>query len=142
MIHVTIEKARESDWSYIQEKLKRYALDSTDAEWRQFFVARLNGKTIAFTRIIERGNAVELASMGVDYYHRRKGVGKKLLEFLIEETKRVYPGKPIFGVTHRPGFLKPFGFKEVKEAPESLTYKKNHQCILHPAKIKIMKLMA
>ena len=141
MADIKIEKAKECDWPYIEEKLKKYVLDGTDAKWYQFFVAKLNNKTVAFTRIIDRGEAVELASMGVDYYQRKKGIGKKLLKFLIEKAKEIYPDRPIFGVTHRPGFLKPFGFKEVKEAPEVLIYKKYHQCILAPSKIKIMRLM-
>ncbi len=141
MTDITIQKAQESDWSYIQEKLDKYVLDATDAKWHQFFVAKLDGKTVAFTRIIERGDAVELASMGVDYYERKKGIGKRLLKFLIEEAKKLYPGKPIFGVTHRPGFLKLLGFKEAKEVPEVLKHKKYHQCALDPSKIKIMRLM-
>ena len=141
MTEIIIQKAQESDWLYIQEKLDKYALDATDAKWHQFFVAKLDGKTVAFTRIIERGNTIELASMGVDYYERKKGIGKRLLKFLIEKARKLYPGKPIFGVTHRPGFLKPFGFKEVKEAPEVLKYKKYHQCTLDPSNIKIMRLM-
>jgi len=142
MAEITIQKARESDWPYIKEKLDKYALDAIDAIWHQFFVAKLDGKTVAFTRIIERGDIVELASMGVDYYQRKKGIGKRLLKFLIEEAKKLHPGKPIFGVTHRPGFLKLFGFKEVKEAPKVLKHKKYHQCVLDPSKIKIMRLMA
>lgn len=141
MTDITIEKAKEYDWPYIREKLEKYALDDTDAKWHQFFVAKLNNKTVGFTRIIERENVIELASLGVDYYHRKKGIGKRLLKFIIKNAKSAYPGKAIFGVTHRPGFLRPFGFKEVEEVPESLTYKKNNQKILNPSKMKIMRLM-
>ena len=142
MEQIKVQKAQEIDWPYIQEKLKKYALDEGNAQCSQFYVVRSNGKTVAFTRIIERDEIIELASMGVDYYHRKKGIGKALLKFLIEESKRLYPGKPIYGVTHRPGFLAPFGFKEVKEAPEPLEDKRRYHCILDPSKIKIMKLMA
>ena len=117
MADIKIEKAQECDWPYIKEKLKKYVLDGTDGQWHQFFVAKLDGKTVGFARIIERGNAIEIASVGVDYYQRKKGVGKNLLKFLIEKAKELYPNKPIFGVTHRPGFLAPFGFKEVEDAP-------------------------
>ena len=141
MTDIKIAKAQESDWPYIQEKLAKYALDATDAKWHQFFVAKLDGKTVAFTRIIERGDAIEVASLGVDYYQRKKSIGKNLLKFIIKKAKELYPDKPIFGVTHRPGFLGPFGFKEVEEAPGVLKYKKHHQCVLDPSKIKIMRLM-
>jgi len=141
MADIKVEKAQECDWPYIKEKLEKYALDGTDAQWHQFFVAKLDGKTVGFARIIERGNAIEIASTGVDYYQRKKGVGKSLLKFLIEKAKQLYPDKPIFGVTHRPGFLAPFGFKEVEDAPEVFKHKKRHGCVLHHSKIKIMRLM-
>jgi len=140
MEKITIEKATESDWPYIQEKLKNYLLDANNADWRQFFVARLGERTVAFTRIIDRANCIELASMGVDYYHRKKGIGKTLLKFLIEEAKRQYPDKQIYGVTHRPGFLTPFGFKEIKDPPKVLEHKRQRNCTLDPSKIKIMRL--
>jgi len=140
MSDVTIKKAEESDWTYIREKLKKYALDSTDAEWHQFFVAKIENKTVGFTRIIERGDAVEIASLGVDYYKRGTGIGKALFKFIVKEAENKYPGKSIFGVTHRPGFLEPFGFKEVDRAPEALINKKYYHCLLDPSKIKIMRL--
>jgi len=142
MKNVKIERAQEQDWPYIKEKLEKYALDATDARWEQFFIVKLEEKTVAFTRIIDRGDIIELASMGVDYYHRKKGIGKMLLRFLIDEAKKLYPGKHIYGVTHRPGFLEPFGFREVDDAPESLEYKKHHKCRLNSSKIKIMRLFS
>ncbi len=137
---IVIKKAEKKDWAYIKEKLKAYALDRKNANWDQFFVAGMEGKTVGFGRIIDRSGISELASLGVDYYYRKKGVGKALLVFLIKEAKRVHPKNPIYGVTHRPGFLAPFGFQEVEKAPAALEYKKYHECILNPSKIKIMRL--
>jgi N-acetylglutamate synthase-like GNAT family acetyltransferase len=139
-MYISITKAQETDWPYIREKLEKYALDNHDAQWHHFFSAKTDDKIVGFARIIDRIDYVELASLGVDYYYRSRGIGKKLLEFLISEAKRVYPGKPIYGVTHRPGFLSLFGFKEVEEAPPELKYKKYNECILEPSKIKIMRL--
>jgi len=141
MDNIIIQRAQEEDWPYIQEKLVKYALDGTNASWQDFFVARFSDRTVGFTRILDYGDFFELASMGVDYYHRKKGIGKKMLSFLIDEVKRIDPKKPVYGVTHRPGFLSPFGFKEVDEAPEEMVHKKHHKCVLEPSKIKIMKLM-
>jgi N-acetylglutamate synthase-like GNAT family acetyltransferase len=137
---IIIQKAKQEDWDYIEEKLKKYALDDTDAEWGQFFVAKIAKETVGFGRIIERNGVSEIASLGVDYYYRKKGIGKALLEFLINEAKSAYPGMPIYGVTHRPGFLAPFGFKEVEKAPAALEHKKYHECMLDSSKIKIMRL--
>jgi N-acetylglutamate synthase-like GNAT family acetyltransferase len=140
MQKVVITKSQSTDWPYIKEKLHRYALDANHAEWKHFLTAKINGKVVGFARIIDRADYVELASLGVDYYYRKQGIGKKLLAFLIEKARRTYPDKEIYGVTHRPAFLMPFGFKEVKKAPAALEHKKNNECILEPAKIKIMKL--
>jgi N-acetylglutamate synthase-like GNAT family acetyltransferase len=138
---ITIQRAELKDWPYIKEKLMKYALDSNNASYEQFFTAKLDDKTVGFGRIINRHGVSELASLGVDYYCRKAGIGKALLKFLIEKAKQVYPNNPIYGVTHRPGFLASFGFKEVEDAPEALKHKKYHECILNPSKIKIMRLV-
>ena len=140
MNKIMICRAEEQDWPYIKEKIRKYALDATDIDWRHFFVVKKEGKTIAFGRIIDYDSYFELASLGVDYYHRKKGIGIKLLCFLIKEAQRQDENKPIYGVTHRPGFLEKVGFKEVNDCPPELQYKRDHKCRLDPSKIKIMKL--
>lgn len=139
MEEIKIQQAEEKDWPYIKEKLPKYALDATDADWPQFFVAKTNGKTVAFTRIIDYGEYLEFGSMGVDYYYRGKGIGLELLKFLVKEAKRQAPDKEIYGVTHVLDFVKKAGFKEATDAPEALIHKRYHRC-LHPEKIKIVKL--
>lgn len=136
---IEICRAKKEDFGYIEEKLEKYILDATCIDWQQFFVLKNDGKTVAFARIIDRGEYFELASLGVDYYHRKKGFGTQLLEFLVEEAKRQNPQKPIYGVTHKPGFLKNAGFKEVYIYPRYLEYKRNYICKLDASRIKIMR---
>lgn len=138
-LKIEICRAKEEDMPYIEEKLQKYVLDATNASWQQFFVAKNDSRAVAFGRLIDHGEYFEPASLGVDYYHRRKGIGLRLLIFLIEDARRLDPQKPIYGVTHRPGFLKKLGFEEVHVYPEYLEYKKNHICKLDGSKIKIMK---
>ena len=140
MEEILIKRAEASDAPYIQEKLVNYILDKTDADWSKFFVGKSNGKTVSFGRIIDHGDYFEVASLGVDYYHRKKGIGVKMLNFLKEEAKRRDPNKEIYGVTHRPGFLIKAGFQEIPLGPEALEDKKHNKCILTPDKIKIMKI--
>jgi len=137
-LQIEICKAKEEDMPYIEEKLKKYVLDATNADWRQFFVIKNAGKTVAFARILDHGEYFEIASLGVDYYHRGKGLGGKLLRFLVEEARRLDSKKPIYGTTHIPELLGKVGFEEVYSYPEYLEYKKNHIC-KYPYKIKIMK---
>lgn len=137
---VKISKAKQEDFSYIQEKLGKYLLDSTNADWRDFFVARLKGKIVAFGRIIDHEEFHEIASLGVDYYQRKKSLGKKMLSFLIQEARRIDAGKPIYGVTHVPEFVASCGFIPIKEGyPEHLDYKRKHGCHLEESKISIVK---
>lgn len=140
MQDLKIKKAEEKDRPYIEEKLKNYLLDSANVSWEQFFVVRNNDKTVAFGRVIDHKDYFEIASLGVDYYYRGKGIGVKLLRFLTEEARRKDARKPIYGVTHRPGFFKKVDFKEVDKFPEALEYKRTHKCRLHPSKIKIVKM--
>lgn len=140
MDNITVVKAREPDSPYIKEKLKKYILDSENTTWEQFFVAKRVGKTVAFGRIIDHADFFEIASLGVDYYHRHKGVGTKLLLFLVEEAKKLNNRKPLYLVTHRSTFFQKSGFEETAQAPKVLEDKKYNKCILPPSKIKIMKL--
>jgi N-acetylglutamate synthase-like GNAT family acetyltransferase len=139
--NIVIQRAEERDQPYIDEKLKKYLLDAEGAEWHRFFVAKQEDKTVAFGRVIDHGDYLEVASLGVDYYHRGKGIGFKMLLFLVDVAKKMDPVKDIYGVTHRPGFLTKAGFKEVQGGPETLEYKRHHKCKLDASQIKIMKFV-
>lgn len=137
---IEISKAKREDFPYIQEKVRNYLLDSTNADWRDFFVARLKGKVVAFGRIIDRGDFFEIASLGVDYYHRKNGVGKKMLSFLAQEARRIDVQKPIYGITHVPEFASSCGFVPVEDDyPDYLDYKRKHGCHLEGSRISIVK---
>lgn len=88
---------------------------------------------------VDHGRYFELASLGVDYYHRGKGLGPRMLSFLVEQARQLDCSKPIYSVTHRLGFLEKAGFEETEDCPEDLEYKRNYICKLDASKIKIMK---
>jgi len=139
-MNVKITKAKAGDFAYIQEKINRYLLDSSNLDWRNFFVARVEDKVVAFGRIIDHGEFHEIASLGVDYYHRKKGIGKKMLFFLIQKAKRIDARKPIYGVTHLPEFISSCGFVHAEDGyPDYLDYKRKHACRLDESKISIME---
>ncbi|MCQ9207968.1 MAG: GNAT family N-acetyltransferase [Omnitrophica bacterium] len=140
MMEITISKAKKRDFAYIQEKIKNYLLDPTDIDWRDFFVARLKKKVVAFGRIIDRGDSFEIASLGVDYYHRKEGIGKKMLIFLIQESRRQDVQKPIYGITHVSGFVSSCGFEWIKDNyPAYLDQKRKNVCHLDQSRISIVK---
>jgi len=64
MCDVIICRAQEEDAPYIDEKLGKYLLDPTNANWQQFFVVRYNNKTVAFGRVIDHTDFFEITSLG------------------------------------------------------------------------------
>ncbi len=137
---IEISKAQKKDFSYIEEKIKKYLLDSTNIDWRHFFVARLKDKVVAFGRIIDHEEFFEIASLGVDYYHRKRGIGRKMLSYLVQEAKARDFQKPIYGVTHVERFVAGCGFIQVEDNyPSYLDYKRKHICKLDESRINIMK---
>ncbi|NQU73889.1 MAG: GNAT family N-acetyltransferase [Candidatus Omnitrophica bacterium] len=138
MQNVRIQRTTKKDFPYIEEKLEKYILDGDNIDWRTFFVARLNRKTVAFGRIINHGEYFEIASLGVDYYHRKKGIGRMILLSLAEKAKRRDSRKPVYCVTHSPVFFKKSGFKETKDIPEKLKLKKCEKCKFDSAGSRVM----
>ncbi|MFC1631708.1 GNAT family N-acetyltransferase [Candidatus Omnitrophota bacterium] len=137
---VEITGAGQKDFAYIQEKIKKYLLDATNLEMGQFYVAKAGGKVAAFGRIIDFGEFFEIASLGVDYYQRKRGFGKQILTFLVQEAGRRDIQKPIYGVTHVPEFVLTCGFVPVESGfPDYLDYKRKHLCHLHESRIKVVK---
>ena len=135
-----IGRAKKEDFSYIREKIQKYLLDSTGINWRQFFVGRIKDKTVSFGRVIDHGDFFEVASLGVDYYHRKKGIGRRMLNHLVREAGRMDRQKPIYGVTHLAPFLRSCGFILVKDAcPDYLEHKRKNICRLDASMISIMK---
>ncbi len=137
---VEISKARKEDFPYIQEKIGKYLLDGQNIHWQEFFVARIKEKVVSFGRILDHGDSFEIASLGVDYYQRKKGIGKSMLSFLIRQAKKIDVHKPIYGVTHLPEFVGSCGFVEVtSDYPGYLAHKRKYGCHLDQSKIKIVK---
>ncbi|MBN3038880.1 MAG: GNAT family N-acetyltransferase [Candidatus Omnitrophica bacterium] len=135
-----IAEAKKEDLSYIKEKIDKYLLDATNMDWKQFFVVRLKGKVVAFGRIIDRGECFEVASLGVDYYHRKKGIARKLVSYLISRARKIDPQKPIYAVTHLPAFAQACGFTLVEgDYPRILDHKIKHHCRLDASRIKVLR---
>ena len=137
---IEIRKAQKEDIPYIQEKIKKYILDGKDMQCEHFWVATSKGKTVGFGRIIDRKDFFEIATLGVDYYHRRQGIGVTLLKYLVKEAKRIDPVKPVYGVTHRIDFVKKAGFKEVDDYPPFFEEKKK-TFIVDKSLIKVVKYL-
>jgi|SRR5665647_3129707 len=82
------------------------------------FFAKINGQVAGtFAIIKEENNIYELSKMAVDEKFRGMGIGNKMLEFFLDEVKRLKGGKAILysNTKLEPAIhlYKKFGFKEV-----------------------------
>ena len=137
---IAIQSAGPEDLAYIKEKIRKYLLDDTDIQLEHFCVAKKKGKTIGFGRLLDHGDFFELASLGVDYYYRKKGIGTQLTQFFIDAVRNQQADKPMYLVTHVPEYFNRFGFREVKAYPHYLRKKRN-ACRLDRSKITIMRFV-
>lgn len=76
----------------------------------------------------------------MDYYQRKKGIGTKILQFLLEETNKCDANKDVYIVTYIPDFFKRCGLEEVVECPAYLKQKRESKCHLDKSRISIMKV--
>lgn len=98
--------------------IKEYELDDRDLKQEQFTIALCDDVLLGFGRLRKHTNCLELCSLGVVAAFRNKGIGKALVNKLLENfTKNIYL------VCIIPDFFIPFGFREVKEYPTSIQNK-------------------
>lgn len=135
--NIKITKAGPEDFPYIQEKIEKYWLDNTEISFDQFIVAKNEqGKTIGFIRCVDHGTFYEPATLGVDYYWRRKGIGSMLFEYIIGIMKK---DKPIYVLTHLPEFFKRYNFVCVDQYPPKIEQKINTVCRLSKDKLSVLQ---
>ena len=114
-------------------------MDDTNISCNQFLVAKNNDRVVAFGRIIDHESFFEIASLGVEYYQRKKGLGRIILGALVQKTQLAEVGKAIYVVTHVPEFMSKCGFASVKESyPECFDHKRKHLCHLDASRIEVM----
>jgi len=87
----------------------------------EFLVAVCNNELLGFGRIRQRDDCSELCSLGVIEPERLKGVGKQLVQALIQKAS-----EPLYLVCIIPQFFEPFGFAVVDEFPEAMQDKLNY----------------
>ena len=74
-------------------------------------------------------NLAELKSLAVVGSHKGKGIGRALVEAVLEEAKELKINK-VFVLTYVPGFFKKYGFKEISR--EELPHKVWNECVNCP----------
>jgi len=80
---IDIRSASPDDMPFIKECIEKFRLDDEDLDYHQF-IAAMDGEEIAgFGRIRPHNDVYELASVGVVENKRSQGIGRMIIEYLI-----------------------------------------------------------
>ena len=109
----------------ILNKVAAWSLDAAEPRQSRWIVAEEAGDLIGFGRLRPLGaEGLELASLGVDPDRRKSGVGRALVERLLDEAE----GQTVFLATALEGFFEKFGFLLAEEPPEEILKKVENHC--------------
>ncbi|MCX6563027.1 MAG: GNAT family N-acetyltransferase [Candidatus Aminicenantes bacterium] len=110
-----IRKARTSDLPGIRRLAESLGLDYPGLENDRFRVAE-DGEVIAgIVALKYRADCEELVALGVDPRYRKKGLGRKLVRVLLDETPT-----DVFLATTIPEFFERCGFVRASAAPAGM----------------------
>jgi len=131
-----IQNTDDSLFELIKTYIQNFELDNRELLKEEFLVATSNHELVGFGRIRQRDNCSELCSLGVIEPERLKGVGKQLVQALIQKAT-----EPLYLVCIIPTFFEPFGFVVVEEYPEAMQEKLNYCTseLVVPEKYVVMK---
>lgn len=97
---------------------------------RTFFVAEESGKIIGVGALAVIWNDIaEMRTVAVDPGHHGKGIGREIVDALIDDAK-VLEIPRVFCLTYQPGFFKKMGFVDVEKS--ELPHKVWKDCINCP----------
>ena len=117
-MEIKIFEATDEDMVLIKKYVKQFKLDPENLQREQFIVAKHNDKLVGFGRLKSYSDCVELGAIGVVPKYRNKGIGKKIIDELI----KIGP-ENIYITTDIPEYFYQFGFKIIKDGPNSIVKK-------------------
>ncbi|MHC1755973.1 MAG: GNAT family N-acetyltransferase [Methanosarcina sp.] len=136
MTEILIRKAGEKDLLSIQRLLSTYFLDMEELEPGDFVLAETEGKVIGCAALIRDAsgekNFLELHSIAIHPNFRGKGIGTRLVEYLINTIDCPdTPGAPaceLYVRTTAPGFFEKLGFIELQDAEKLILWEDCKKC--------------
>ena len=121
-MEILLRDAEETDMKFIRFCVKQFVLDDADMHSHQFVVAEIAGAIVGFGRLRKHTDCTELCTLGVVVEYRGKGIGRKLVNRLIEKSRT-----DLFVVCIIPAFFRKFGFKQIDNFPVSM-FQKHKMC--------------
>lgn len=113
MAEFTLRQAAAEDFPAIRRLIQRVQINPTGLDWHRFVVAvDGSGKMLGCGQLKPHdGGIVELASIAVEPSHRKRGVARAIIEYLISQAPR-----PLY-LTCRSGlgsFYEKWGFRTLE----------------------------
>jgi amino-acid N-acetyltransferase len=136
MTGISIRKAEKKDLLSIQKLLSTYFLDMEDLEPEDFVLAEMEGKVIGCAALVwgtsGEKSFLELHSIAVHPNFRGKGVGTRLMDYLMntleDQDKPDSPVCEIYVRTTAPGFFEKLGFTGLQDAEKLLLWEDCKSC--------------
>jgi len=123
-MNVTIRAASLDDMPFITECIDRFKLDDEDLDFRQFIVAAVGNELVGFGRIRPHKEVYELGSIGVAESSKGRGIGRKIVEHLIN----AFPSDDVYITTDLNRYFERLGFRQTEHAPGELIEKLKKVC--------------
>lgn len=136
MTEILIRKAEKKDLLSIQRLLSTYFLDMEDLEAEDFVLAEREGKVIGCAAFVKGASGkksfLELHSIAVHPNFRGKGIGTRLMDYLINTLegpdKTDNPVYELYVRTTAPDFFEKLGFTRLQDAEKLLLWEDCKSC--------------
>lgn len=130
MTEILIRKAEKSDLLAIQRLLSTYFLDMEELESEDFILAEIEGKIIGCVALIKsefnEKNFFEIHSIAVHPNYRGKGIGSKLIEYLLTTIEdQAYD---VYVRTTAPGFFEKMNFIHIEDSEKLVLWEDCKEC--------------
>jgi len=119
-----IRPASPDDMPFIKEYIEKFRLDDEAMDYRQFVVAIEENEIVGFGRIRPYKEVYELGCIGVVENKREHGIGKIIINYLIN----IFPTDDVYITTDIPEYFERFGFKKIDSGPKELVEKLKRVC--------------
>jgi N-acetylglutamate synthase-like GNAT family acetyltransferase len=115
---MSIQKARKADWPQIIALAAKHNLDYEDMGADDFWVAIEAGRVVGICGLKKHLDCRELCSLGVEETFQKRGLGRRLVETLLQQASG-----DIYLATVIPEFFRKLGFEEAGPVPASMIKK-------------------
>jgi len=102
---------------------------------RSYVIAKINNKIIGYAALhIHSIRLAEIRSLIVDNSQRGKGIGKQIVQYLLNEAQKLKVKEDVLVLTYLPDFFKKLSFTEINKEniPEHKIWADCIKCIHFP----------